>query len=500
MFERMRGMINQKAHEFPTNFTWLNTKEPLSLEKLKGHVVVLDFWTYCCINCMHMLPELAKIEQKYSDKPVVVIGVHSAKFFNEQDPDNIMQAINRYEIEHPVIVDKNMKVWQSYGVSGWPTFVIIDPVGNVVYQASGEGQRENIEDVLDILLEKHARAGTLAEKPVKFENPKTVDKTILSYPGKLSFSPDGKMLAISDSNHNRIVIVDLDGSIRHIVGSGNRGFKDGSFEEASFFRPQGVLWKGDKIYVADTENHALREIDLVERKVTTLAGTGRQGNWMQGGGDGRSTPLSSPWDIVYKDEKICIAMAGNHQIWVYDIKSKKIEPFAGSGHENIVDADNLYDAQFAQPSGISLDGNYLYIADSEVSGIRRIDLEKRTVRTVAGAGLFIFGYQDGDVSGAMFQHPLGIHAYNNNVFVADTYNHAIRLIDVDSGQVSTLVGKPDMKTICKLDEPNCDTLGLFEPSDVKLHDNKLYIADTNNHLIRIFDLEKKILTAFKIKG
>jgi len=500
MFERMRGMINQKAHEFPTNFTWLNTKEPLSLEKLKGYVVVLDFWTYCCINCMHMLPELAKIEQKYSDKPVVVIGVHSAKFFNEQVPDNIMQAIKRYEIEHPVIVDKNMKIWQSYGVSGWPTFVIIDPLSNVVYQASGEGQRENIEDVLDILLEKHARAGTLAEKPIKIENQKTVDKTILSYPGKLSFSPDGKMLAIGDSNHNRIVIVDLDGSIRHIVGSGNRGFKDGSFEEALFFRPQGVLWHGDKIYVADTENHALREIDLVERNVTTLAGTGRQGYWMQGGGDGRSTPLSSPWDIAYKDEKIYIAMAGSHQIWMYDVKSKKIEPFAGSGYENIVDADNLYDAQFAQPSGISLYGNSLYIADSEVSGIRRIDLEKRIVRTVVGAGLFIFGYQDGDVSEAMFQHPLGVYAHNNSVFVADTYNHAIRMIDIDDGQVSTLVGKPDMKAVCKLDDPNCDTLALFEPSDVKLHDNKLYIADTNNHLIRIFDLEKKILTTLKIKG
>lgn len=498
MFERMRGVINSKAHEFPAGFTWLNTKEPLSLQKLGGHIIVLDFWTYCCINCMHMLPELAKMEKKYHDRPVIVIGVHSAKFHNEQNAENIMEAIKRYEIEHPVIVDKNMQIWQSYGVSGWPTFVIIDPIGNVVYHASGEGQRENIEDVIDVLLEKHAKAGTLAQEPIKVEHHVITDKTTLSYPSKLSFSPDGSMIAISDSNHNRIIIIGLSGKIRYIIGNGNSGFNDGSFESASFFRPQGIVWHEDSIYVADTENHVLRKIDFVDKKVTTLAGTGKQGYWMQGGGDGRSTSLSSPWDVVYRDGRIYIAMAGTHQIWMYDTKSSKVIPFAGNGYENIVDADNLYDAQFAQPSGLSLDGNYLYVADSEVSAVRRIDLERKIVRTVVGAGLFIFGHQDGDVSDARFQHPLGVYADNNNVYVADTYNHAIRLIDMEKGEVSTLVGRTGMKTVCRIDDPQCDTLPLYEPSDVKQYDNKLYIADTNNHLIRIFDLEKKILGTFKI--
>jgi thiol-disulfide isomerase/thioredoxin len=500
MFERMRSTINRKAPEFPSDFTWLNTNEPLSLEKLKGHVVILDFWTFCCINCMHMLPELAKIEQKYRDKPVVVLGVHSAKFSNEQDPENITQAIRRYEVEHPVIVDKNMKIWQSYGVSGWPTFVIIDPVGNMVYQISGEGQRENIEDVVDVLLERHLNAGTLAQEPVKLERVRTPDKSTLSYPGKLCFSPDGKLIAMSDSNHNRILVVDLNGKIMHVVGSGNRGLKDGGFEEAMFFRPQGVLWHGNGIFVADTENHALRQIDLDNRTAVTLAGTGRQGRWMQAGGDGKLTPLSSPWDLVCKEDKVFIAMAGSHQIWAYDLRSKKVMPFAGSGYENIVDADNLYDAQFAQPSGLSLYGDCLYVADSEVSGIRQIDLARRMVRTVVGAGLFIFGHRDGDVSQALFQHPLGLCADNNRVFVADAYNHAIRLIDLEHGMVSTLVGRSHMKTVCRLDDPDCDTLGLYEPSDVKLHGGKLYISDTNNHLIRIFDLEKKILTTLNIRS
>ncbi|MFY3739965.1 MAG: thiol-disulfide isomerase/thioredoxin [Candidatus Nitrosomirales archaeon] len=497
MFERMKKTFGIKAHEFPKNFQWLNTKEPLSLEKLKGHVVILDFWTYCCINCMHTLPELAKIEQKYKGKPVVVVGVHSAKFFNEQDASNIQQAILRYEIEHPVVVDKNMQIWQSYGMSGWPTIEIIDPVGNIVYKQSGEGQREYIEDVVDVLLENHGKAGTLADRSLYIERPKIADRKTLSYPGKLAFSPDGKMIVVSDSNHNRILVLTINGKITYTIGSGERALVDGNFEKASFFRPQGVLWKDEKLYVADTENHALREIDLAGKMVSTLAGTGKQGQWMQAGGEGRTTSLSSPWDLACKDKKIFIAMAGNHQIWAYNLENGKVEPFAGSGYENIVDS-NLLDAQFAQPSGLSLNGNYLFVADSEVSGVRRIDLEQKIVRTIVGEGLFVFGHQDGDLSEARFQHPLGLHADGNRIFVADTYNHAIRLIDLVEGKVTTLVGKPSMKTVCNIDDPSCDTLGLFEPSDVKLHDNKLYIADTNNHLIRVFDLERKVLQTLNI--
>jgi thiol-disulfide isomerase/thioredoxin len=498
MFEKVvRSGIGTKAREFPTNFQWLNTKEPLSLERLKGYVIVLDFWTYCCINCMHTLPELTRIEEKYKGKPIIVIGVHSAKFFNEQDANNIQQAVLRYEIEHPVIVDRNMQIWQNYGVSGWPTLVVIDPVGNIVYKQSGEGQREYVEDVIDVLLEKHGKNGTLANLPLKIERTVVADRSTLSYPGKLCFSPDHSMIAVSDSNHNRILVLDINGRVKHVVGSGERALLDGTFDSAAFFRPQGVVWNNEKIYVADTENHALREIDLAEKTVRTLAGTGRQWGWMHPGGEGRSTALSSPWDVACKDNKIFIAMAGNHQIWAYNLDDGRVMPFAGSGYENIVDG-NLMDAQFAQPSGLSLYDNYLFVADSEVSAVRRIDLERKMVRTIVGEGLFVFGHNDGDLVEARFQHPLGLHVDGNRIFVADTYNSAIRLVDLVEQKVTTLIGRENMKTVCRIDDPNCDTLGLYEPSDVKLQDNKLYIADTNNHLIRIFDLEKKILQTMQI--
>jgi len=489
-------LINSKAKDFPEGFTWLNTDRPLSLDDLKGHVIVLDFWTYCCINCMHTLPDLEWIEKKYGSRPVIVIGVHSAKFNNEQEAENIREAIGRYEISHPVIVDRNMAIWQSYGVSGWPTIAIIDPKGNLVYQQSGEGQRENLDDVISVLLERHKKM--LAKEPFTIKRSAVAPSRLLSYPGKLSFSPDGEMLVISDSNHNRVLVVHAEsGKIIHKIG-GEKGLRDGSFGQAQFFRPQGVLWVADKIYVADTENHALREVDLQLRMVKTLAGSGRQGHWIQSPQDGKVTQLSSPWDLAHEGGFVFIAMAGLHQIWAYHLQTGKIGPLAGSGYENIIDGP-LGEAQFAQPSGLAIFGSYLFVADSEVSAVRRIDLKRKVVQTAVGEGLFVFGHKDGPLNGARLQHPLGVACDGNKVYIADTYNHAIRLIDLAEQQISTLVGRPEMKTVCNIDDPSCDTLGLFEPSDVKVRGNLLYIADTNNHVVRIFDLEKKVLKTLTIK-
>lgn len=494
MFDSFYTKIT-KAPEFPSGFDWINSDEPLSLERLRGHIVVLDFWTYCCINCMHTLPVLAQLEKKYEEKPVVFIGVHSAKFFNEQDRKNIEQAVRRCEISHPVLVDKKMAVWQKYDVTGWPTIVIIDPKGTVVYKQSGEGQKEMIEDTIEVLLEKHTKSGTLVNEPIKIVQHVSNDKTILSYPGKLSISSD--KIAIADSNHNRIIITDMKGKIIHIIGNGKAGLVDGGFENALFFRPQGVVWKDDVVYVADTENHAIREVDLNLKKVTTVAGTGKQGPWMSSGGRGRETSLSSPWDVTVKENLIFIAMSGNHQIWTFDIKTELIRPFAGNGHENIIDGNKM-SAQLAQPSGLSIFGERLYFADSETSSIREIDLQSNYVRTLVGQGLFVFGYRDGPLDESLFQHPLGVCAIDGQVFVADTYNSALREIDLEKNKVSTIIGKQEMQSVCKLDDPNCDSLGLYEPSDVKFYQGMLYISDTNNHLIRVYDPKTNILKTLEI--
>lgn len=485
-----------KAPEFP-NFDWINTDSALSLSKLKGHVVVLDFWTYCCINCMHTLPVLAKLEKEYYGKPVVFIGIHSGKFFTEQETENVRAAVLRYEIEHPVIVDKKMQIWQSFGVRAWPTIIILDPNGNVVYRQAGEGQHDAISDTIDVLLQKHDQKGTLAQKPLLITYTKQQTTHTLSFPGKISISKSGK-IAISDSNHNRILVADLSGKILHVVGNGRAGFVDGNLAGAEFFRPQGVAWNGDDLFVADTENHALRKIDLVQNKVATVAGTGKQGPWRSFGGKGKTTAISSPWDVACRDGIVYVAMAGNHQIWTFDLNSEMILPFAGTGQENIIDGP-AESAQLAQPSGLSIYGNELYFTDSETSSVRKINLDTNIVKTIVGRGLFEFGHEDGSVDDALLQHPLGLCATKDAVFVADTYNSAVRVIDLKTSQVYTLIGKTDKQVVCLPENPRCDILALYEPGDVELYGGILYIADTNNHLIRIFDLKTNVLSVLEIK-
>jgi thiol-disulfide isomerase/thioredoxin/sugar lactone lactonase YvrE len=484
-----------KAPEFPQNFEWINS-EPLTLEKLRGNVVVVDFWTYCCINCMHTLPVLSELEAKYRDRTVVFLGVHSGKFFSEQEAKNVEAAVARYEIEHPVVVDKKMQIWSSFGVNAWPTIVIIDPNGTIVYRQSGEGQKEAIADVVDILLQRHTEKGTLAASPPKISRLGKKSPNTLSFPGKLAMSATGT-LAISDSNHNRILITNITGKILHMIGSGEAGFSDGEWEAAKFFRPQGVAWMGETLFVADTENHAIRKISFDQKTVTTVAGTGRQGSWVSYGGRGTATALSSPWDVACKDGLVYIAMAGNHQIWTYDSMTEQVLPFAGSGHENIVDGP-ARQAQLAQPSGISVYGDIVYFADSEVSAIRKIDLGQKQVKTIVGHGLFEFGHEDGPAESALFQHPLGVCATQDNIFVADTYNSAIRVISLKNNHVYTLIGKAESK-VCLPDSTTCDILALYEPADVKVFGDKLYIADTNNHLIRVFDLKTNMLSTLDVR-
>jgi sugar lactone lactonase YvrE len=446
---------------------------------------------------MHTLPTLARLEQAYKEKPVVFIGVHSGKFLSEQETKNIQSAILRYEIEHPVVVDQKMQIWRGFGVNAWPTIIVLDPNGNIVYHQSGEGQFDAISDTIDVLFQRHEQKGALAKEPLRITTTKPQNQNTLSFPGKLSISKSGK-IAISDSNHNRIIIADMSGKIIHTIGSGKPGLYDGDFSTAQFFRPQGVVWGFDDLFVADTENHAIRKIDLAQNKVVTLAGTGRQGPWSSSGGKGTSTSINSPWDVAYDDEILYVAMAGNHQIWKYDVKSEMITPYAGTGQENIIDGP-VQSANLAQPSGLYLYDNTLYFADSEVSAVRKLDLTQNTITSIVGHGLFEFGHKDGNIDNALFQHPLGVCATKDTIFVADTYNSAIRVIDLKTSQVYTLIGKTEKQTVCLPDNPSCDILPLYEPSDVELFCGKLYIADTNNHLIRVFDLSNNSLGVLDLK-
>ena len=487
------GKVN--APDFPEGLEWLNTGRPLSLRDLRGKVVLLDFWTYCCINCMHIIPDLKRLEKRY-ERELVVIGVHSAKFTGERQTDNIRQAILRYEIEHPVVNDFAMEVWQQYTVQAWPTLMLIDPEGKLVGYFSGEGVFEPFDKLIAKLIETFDAKGKIDRAPFnrKLERMKA-PSSILAFPGKVLADEKSKQLFISDSNHNRIVVATLDDySIKEVIGEGGIGFEDGDFKTAQFNHPQGLAFDGKTLFVADTENHAIRRVDFDTREVTTIAGTGQQARRVDMiGGVGTTVALNSPWDITLHDETLYIAMAGPHQLWRMNPKTLGIVPFAGTGREDIIDG-LLNEAALAQPSGITTDGERLYFADSEVSAIRSADLDPDgKVETIVGQGLFDYGDKDGKGPKVRLQHPLGVVYHEGALYVADTYNNKIKIVSPKdkSSKAFLGTGKAGLVDGAK---------AMFdEPGGVSIAFGKIYIADTNNHSIRLAELKRRKVETIQFK-
>jgi DNA-binding beta-propeller fold protein YncE len=482
-----------RAPEITGGRGWLNTDRPLSIAALKGKFILLDFWTYGCINCIHIIPDLKKLEAKYANQ-LVVIGVHSAKFKNEKETENIRRIILRYELEHPVYNDADFKVWQSYGVRAWPTQVLIDPLGYVVGSVSGEGNYDVIDHTIAQLAVEFRKRGELNEQPLQLvlERAKVGDLP-LAFPGKVLADAGGNRLFISDSNHNRLVITKLDGSFIETIGTGERGAADGAFEKASFYRPQGLALSGDLLYVADTENHLIRQVNLKTRTVETLAGTGKQSLEYFKEGPARSIALSSPWDLQLVGQTLYIAMAGPHQIWKLDLEKNEVSTFAGSGREARLDGP-LREAGFAQPSGLATDGRRLYVADSEANIIRAIDLKAGEVKTLVGGDLFEFGDVDAKGDDVRLQHPLGLISVGHKLLIADTYNHKIKELDPELQKVTTLLGTG------KPGQADGTSPSFYEPGGLSVANDKLYVADTNNHAIRVVDLKTKQTTTLRING
>ncbi len=432
---------------------------------------------------MHIFPQLRKLEQKYANE-LVVIGVHSAKFPNEQEQENLYKAVKRCELQHPVVNDADFRVWQEYACRAWPTMMFIDPQGKVIGKHEGEIAFEDLDRLLGEMVAEFDSAGILNRRPMAFDRQLEPDSP-LSFPGKVLADENSNRLFIADTNHNRIVVSSLDGHVLEVVGSGEEGLVDGSYGSAQFNHPQGLTIGGDSLYVADTENHALRRVDLAARTVTTIAGNGRQGRRREGHGPALDVELNSPWDLVCHDDRLYIAMAGSHQLWVLDLLAETVGPYAGTGAESISDGP-LLTATLAQPSGITTDGNRLYFADSETSAIRSAELDPSgRVRTIVGLGLFEFGDRDGEGHLVRLQHPLGVAMRDGNLYVADTYNHRIKLIHPVQRTARTMVGTG---TAGYTDGGKAEAT-FSEPGGLSIAGATLYVADTNNHVIRLVDME-----------
>ena len=443
---------------------------------------------------MHVFPQLRKLEHKYKGE-LAVIGVHSAKFTSERDTENLRKAVLRNELEHPVINDSEFTVWQQFSCRAWPTLMFIDPQGKIIGKHEGEITFEAFDPIIGQMVEEFDGKGLIERTPLTSRIEKEAP-SVLSFPGKVLADGVSERLFISDSNHNRIIVATLDGEVRLVIGSGEAGMKDGSVSEARFDHPQGMALEGDTLYVADTENHSIRKVSLTDQKVVTVAGTGRQAKGNRGSGDALSSELSSPWDLVSCDGTLYIAMAGTHQLWALDMAGGQVRPYAGNGRESPIDGP-LLSASLDQPSGITTDGEKLYFADSEASAIRSADLSSTgRVTTIVGKDLFVFGDVDGTGDSVRLQHPLGICFHDGVLYVADTYNNKIKRLFPNTQSVLTFLGagEPGYR------DGEASQALLHEPGDVSIAAGKLYIADANNHAIRVADLDTGEVATLELKG
>jgi len=478
-----------RAPELPDSLEWFNTRDgPVQLADLHGKVVLLHFWTYCCINCMHVLPELAALERRYPEN-LVVIGIHTPKFPNEKVTDNLQKAINRYYIRHPVAHDPSFSVWQQYTIKAWPSIIYIDPEGYIVGVLRGEGKGKQLDKMIQQSIKAAETKKILASSkfPTRLKPEPDLE---LKFPGKVHIGHD--RLFISDSGHNRVLECMPNGRIVQIYGSGAPGLLDGIGSETSFENPQGLVQADNFLFIADTDNHVIRKVDLITWEVSTIAGMGKLGKVKTFDiyDDPLQVPLNSPWALEYDNGTLYIAMAGSHQIWSMDLGKNTIKVLAGTGVEELQDG-NGHTAMFAQSSGLAIGEDIektLFLVDAETSSVRSIRIRDNYVSTIAGKGLFDFGDVDGKKEDALLQHPLDVafDATRKVLWVVDSYNHKLRHVKISNGLVSSV----------KLSEQ------LHEPAGMSLKGDVLYIADTNAHRICSVDLntgKMQELEVFKVE-
>jgi thiol-disulfide isomerase/thioredoxin len=461
-------MVNGRvrAPELPADLEWFNTAEPLTLAGQRGKVVLLDFWTYCCINCLHVLSDLRYLEEKYPSD-LTVVGIHSPKFPHERVSEHVQKAIERHDIRHPVASDPGFRLWRQYGIRAWPSLIFIDPAGQVVGILPGEGRRAQLDQMIQESLLAAERQGVRRPHPLPALIKPERSTGPLRFPGQVLATEE--RLYVSDTGHHRVLELDTTGGVRRVFGNGRPGLRDGSGESCAFREPQGLAQIHDAVFVADSGNHAIRRIDLSSGHVATRAGTGELGRQrtteLQ---DPLRCALNSPWALAYRDGVVYVAMAGYHQIWSLDLVNSLLGPFAGSGTEALLDGPRQT-AALAQPSGLAMGGDVLYVADSETSAVRAVSLVTDQVTTLVGQGLFEFGDNDGIGKAARLQHPLSVafDAARRCLWIADSYNDKLRSCALETLEITTLeIGAK-----------------LSEPGGLSLVGDDLWVADTNAHRI-----------------
>ncbi len=458
----------QPAPELPADLEWVNARDVPRLGRMRRRVVLLNFFTYSNANSLGALADIRYLENKYHDG-LSVLSLHCPKFAQERVSANVLKAVNRNYIRHPVANDLDFRAWQLFDVRGWPTTILLDTEGNIAASLPGEGRRAELDAMIGQILEDAAQRD-LREYEASVPVTRAEPKLPLRFPGRVLATEN--MLYVADAGHNRILECTHEGRILRQFGSGNPGFWDGRGQDAGFSSPAGMTIIKDALYVADTGNHAIRRIRLLSAEVETVAGTGQPGAVIaRDHADPRTVPLNSPVDVSGSAERLFIANAANNQVWVLDLGRNRIGVFVGSGQHGFADGTGE-GAQLAKPMGLATQAQMLYIADADSSSIRAVRFIDNNVKTLIGAGLYEFGDADGLPDKARLQHPTGValDPGGSILWVADTYNNKIKALSLRGGGARTLALP----------------YRFHEPMGISVAAKSLWIANTNAHeIVRI---------------
>ncbi len=469
----------EMAPQFPDDLQWFNVEQPLTMKQLRGKVILVNFWTSACINSAHVIPDFRRLLAKHAPE-LAVIGVHSPRFAAERDPDVLCNALARLDVDYPVINDRDMRLWREWDIRAWPTTILISPTGAILQRRTGEDVFGAFDERVGTLIRDFKRSGGINDTPVPTIAPEPrCSRPGLSFPTGIEADEATQRIFISDTGNNRVVVADFDGNVQDVVGSGKPGLQDGPYDAAAFHGPKAVLLDGEVLYVADRRNHCIRRIDLDDRQVLTIAGTGEQELAMMLPGKAPDTPLNSPWGLTIVHHRLYMTMAGTHQIWRMDLMTDEIEPFAGTGTVGLENG-RRGKCLLAQPVGLTNDGVRLFFVDAGSSALRWIHLPPGVhAGTWVGQGVFEYGDRDGSGREALMESPLGLTHHLGEIYIADTYNHKIKHFNPRAARIETILGTG----AAGFDDGPDGTLN--EPADVAWADGELWIADRSNHAVRI---------------
>lgn len=457
------------APEFPAALEWVNC-DALSMEDQRGRVVVLAFWSASSAYCHNLLLDLQAMSARYSDS-LTLIAVHTPKFEAERSSRLALKTVNRIGFRGPLLHDPEFILWQHYEVAGWPAVVLIDTHGKVARNFAGDDARGDVEAAVASLFEEAGAEARVYESMPPCLRPEP--RLPLSFPCGLAVSANH--LYVVDSGHHRVLECTHEGRVLRQFGTGTPGFVDGNASESCFNMPRGIYLGRDYLYVTDTGNHAIRRIGLLNGDTDTIAGNGSRGSSAQ------LTPqqptgcgMDSPWAITGNFDKLFIAMASGHQIWEYDQIKRSLRVLVGTGQIGIGDGAGDR-AQLAQPAGLALIQQTLYVADSAASAIRGVHIQGGQIHTLIGHGLYEYGDQDGARHTALLQHPLGIALDSKapQLWIADSYNNHLKFLRLGGGEMRRF----------EL------SYRLNEPAAIATSPGLIWVANTNSHEVLRIDIE-----------